>query len=106
MKQTPEEAGNGGSDMDSIMAQEEVETDLFCLDNRLQRGRRNGDRSRLGSRTTRKEAANSAAPSKQSKKTVDVQSFDNSATKTVAEQIRERGEVHVDNESKIKTPVE
>eukprot|EP00957_Ditylum_brightwellii_P088397 6733084-Ditylum_brightwellii.AAC.1 len=31
-KQTPDESGNGGLDMVSIMAQEEAEADLFCWD--------------------------------------------------------------------------
>eukprot|EP00957_Ditylum_brightwellii_P198676 15142617-Ditylum_brightwellii.AAC.1 len=32
MKQTPDENGNGSSDTDSIMAQEEAEADFFCWD--------------------------------------------------------------------------
>eukprot|EP00957_Ditylum_brightwellii_P060378 4584266-Ditylum_brightwellii.AAC.1 len=37
---------------------------------------------------------------------VNVQSNDNSATKTVTERMGERREGYVDDESKIKTPVE
>eukprot|EP00957_Ditylum_brightwellii_P204280 15338490-Ditylum_brightwellii.AAC.1 len=46
---------------------------------------------------TGKEVASSATPSKQNRTTVNVQSNNNSATKTVAERMRERGEGYVDN---------
>eukprot|EP00957_Ditylum_brightwellii_P024993 1890541-Ditylum_brightwellii.AAC.1 len=50
--------------------------------------------------------ANSTTPTKQSQMTVTIYSKDNSANKTVAERMKERGEGYVDNRSKIKTPVE
>eukprot|EP00957_Ditylum_brightwellii_P133417 10172127-Ditylum_brightwellii.AAC.1 len=92
------------------MAQEEVEADLFCWDNsnkeeeelmigvsqeaELQVNQTQEEKAGKRKTDAGKEAANNATPSKQSKKTVDVQSFDNTATKIVAEQMRERGEVH------------
>eukprot|EP00957_Ditylum_brightwellii_P013984 1055268-Ditylum_brightwellii.AAC.1 len=103
------------------MAQEEVEADFFYWDESNKEeeelmigvGReteqvKQTQEEKAGKRKNNagKETANSATPSKQSKTTVDVQSYNNIATKTVAEQMRERGEGYVDDESKIKTPVE
>eukprot|EP00957_Ditylum_brightwellii_P207429 15352956-Ditylum_brightwellii.AAC.1 len=98
MNQTPEEARNGSLDTDSIMAQEEAEADLFCWDNsnkeeeelvigvgqeaELQVKQAQEEKTGKRKNNAGKEAANSTTRSKQSKKTVDVQSFDNSATKT------------------------
>eukprot|EP00957_Ditylum_brightwellii_P051248 3885719-Ditylum_brightwellii.AAC.1 len=122
MNPTPEEAENGILDTDSIMAQEEAKADLFCWDDsdkgekelmmgvvketELQVKQTQEEKAGKRKNNEEKYAANSTPPSKQSKEAVDIQSFDNSATKSVAEQMRERGEVHVDDESKIKTPVE
>eukprot|EP00957_Ditylum_brightwellii_P155692 11852969-Ditylum_brightwellii.AAC.1 len=123
MNHAPEKAKNGILDTDSIMAQEEVEVDLFYWDNsdeeeeevmigvvweaELQAKQTQAEKGGKRKNNKEKEAANSTSPSKQSKKTVDVQSIeDNNATNSVAEQIQKRGKAHVDNKSEIKTPVE
>eukprot|EP00957_Ditylum_brightwellii_P110518 8430187-Ditylum_brightwellii.AAC.1 len=101
MNQTPEEAKNGILDTDSIMAQEEAEADLFCWGNsdkeeeelmigvvqeaELQVKQTQADEAGKRKNDEGKDAAISALSSKQSKKTVDVQSFDKFATKSVAE---------------------
>eukprot|EP00957_Ditylum_brightwellii_P046661 3541126-Ditylum_brightwellii.AAC.1 len=53
-----------------------------------------------------KAVTNSTTPTKQSRTTVTIHSNDTSATKTVAERMKERGEGYVNNKSMFKTPVE
>eukprot|EP00957_Ditylum_brightwellii_P128441 9795831-Ditylum_brightwellii.AAC.1 len=54
----------------------------------------------------RKWGANNATPTKQSRTMVMVQTNTTTATKTVAELMKERGESYVEDESKMRTPVE
>eukprot|EP00957_Ditylum_brightwellii_P027121 2049819-Ditylum_brightwellii.AAC.1 len=103
------------------MAQEEAEADHFCWDDsdddkvELMKGIEKEEEQ--GKWTQEKKAskrktvpgkavANSATPMKQSRTTVTVHFNDTSATKTVAERMKERGEGYVNNENVIKTPVE
>eukprot|EP00957_Ditylum_brightwellii_P182866 13929521-Ditylum_brightwellii.AAC.1 len=55
---------------------------------------------------TGKVASNNATSTKQSQTTLTVQTNDASATKTVAERMKEQGEGYVEDKSVIKTPVE
>eukprot|EP00957_Ditylum_brightwellii_P134018 10218375-Ditylum_brightwellii.AAC.1 len=103
------------------MAQEEAEANHFCWDDsnddevelmkgvekEEEQGKWNQEEKASKRKTVPgKAVANSAMPTKQSWMMVTVHSNDNSATKTVAERIKERGEGYVDDESKIKTTVE
>eukprot|EP00957_Ditylum_brightwellii_P158901 12094533-Ditylum_brightwellii.AAC.1 len=103
------------------MAQEEVEVDYFCWDDsdddkeelmkgiekEEEQGKWNQEEKASKRKTvTGKAVASSTTLTKQSQTTVIVQSNDNSATKTVTKRMRERGEGYVEDESKIKTPVE
>eukprot|EP00957_Ditylum_brightwellii_P172587 13138712-Ditylum_brightwellii.AAC.1 len=112
---------NGGSNTNSIMAQEEAEVDHFCWDDsnndkvELMKGVKkeegkekwNQEEKRGKRKTvTGKIVSNSATPTKQSRTTVTVQTNDGSATKTVAERMKGQGEGYVDDESVLKTPVE
>eukprot|EP00957_Ditylum_brightwellii_P049047 3721300-Ditylum_brightwellii.AAC.1 len=88
MKQAPEETRNGFSDKDSIMAQKEVEADLFCFDDNnkeeeelmigvvleeeLQIKQTQAEKAGKRKNNEEKDAVNSALPSKQGKKTVGV----------------------------------
>eukprot|EP00957_Ditylum_brightwellii_P177224 13500618-Ditylum_brightwellii.AAC.1 len=119
MKQTTDENKNGGLNTDSIMAQEEVEANFFCWDNsnndkeelmkeveqEAEQAKQNQDEKSSKRKTaTGKEVASSTTPLKLSRTAVNVQSSNNSAIKTVAERIRERGESYIDNKSKNQNP--
>eukprot|EP00957_Ditylum_brightwellii_P103098 7856825-Ditylum_brightwellii.AAC.1 len=121
VKLTTNEDENGGSKTDSIMAQEEAEVDHFCWDDsddnevELMKGVKKEEEQekwnqeeKVGKRktVTGKTVANNATPTKQSWMTVTIQTNDASATKMVAERMKEQGEGYVDDESVLKTPVE
>eukprot|EP00957_Ditylum_brightwellii_P168532 12828506-Ditylum_brightwellii.AAC.1 len=105
---------NGGSDTDNIMAQKETEEGHFCWDksdNKVietlkEAEKDNGketwhqvDTASKGKAVTGKLGANNATPTKQSRTTVTVQTNTATATKTVAELMKEQGEGYVEDES-------
>eukprot|EP00957_Ditylum_brightwellii_P029851 2258261-Ditylum_brightwellii.AAC.1 len=98
---------NGGSNTDSIMAQEEAEVDHFCWDDsnndkvelmkgvKKEEGKEKWNQEETadkGKTETGKTVANNAMPTKQSQTTVTFQTNDASATKMVAERMKEQGE--------------
>eukprot|EP00957_Ditylum_brightwellii_P200708 15300234-Ditylum_brightwellii.AAC.1 len=103
------------------MVQEEAEVDHFCWDDsddnkvELMKGvekeegkEKWNQEEKAGKRktVTGKTGLNNATPTRQSQLTVTVQTNNASATKTVAERMKEQGERYVDDESVLKTPVE
>eukprot|EP00957_Ditylum_brightwellii_P039428 2983333-Ditylum_brightwellii.AAC.1 len=112
---------NGGSDMDSIMAQEEAAVGHFCWDNsdddetesmngvEKEDGKEKLHQVKTANKrkaVTGKTGASNAMPTKQSRTTVTVQTNTASATKTVVGIMKEQGEGYVEDESILKTPVE
>eukprot|EP00957_Ditylum_brightwellii_P195143 14868879-Ditylum_brightwellii.AAC.1 len=105
---------NVGSKTDSIMAQKEAEVDHFCWEDSnddkvelMKRVEKEEEKEKwnqeekAGKRktVTGKTVSNNATPTKKSWTAVTVQTNDASATKTVAERMKEQGEGYVDNKS-------
>eukprot|EP00957_Ditylum_brightwellii_P137057 10450409-Ditylum_brightwellii.AAC.1 len=103
------------------MAQEDAEEGHFCWDESNDKvietvkeaGKDDGkekwhkvDTTSKRKAVTGKLGANNVTPTKQSRTTVTVQTNATTATKAVAELMKERGESYVDDESIMRTPVE
>ena len=121
MKITMNKNENGGSDTDSIMAQEDAEEGHFCWDKSKEevvgkekeaekedgKGKwQKVDTASKRKATTEKWGANNATPPKQSRTMVMVQTNATTTKKSVAALMKERGESYVDDKSVMKTPVE
>eukprot|EP00957_Ditylum_brightwellii_P195748 14913701-Ditylum_brightwellii.AAC.1 len=103
------------------MAQEEAEVGHFCWDNsnndkielmngvEKEEGKEKWNQEETAGKrkaVTGKIVASNVTPTKQSQTMVTAQTNAASATKTVAERMKEQGEGYVNDESMLKTPVE